>query len=169
MSRAENGRFDAEVNRFLAGAAQTIQSVRYCWLLSEGEGGGINARPMGRVPPESSENEWTVRFITNRRSRKAADVKHSSRVEVIFQEGDDAFVALQGRATLIENATEDCARWKSAYDVHFPTEADRANAAFVDVDVTRMELWIRGVTPEPFGAQPAIVERNADGDWQATA
>jgi len=29
-----------------------------------------------------------------------------------------------------------------------PTDLDRENAAFVDVEVERMDLWIKGVTPE---------------------
>ncbi|ANW00161.1 hypothetical protein LMTR13_08180 [Bradyrhizobium icense] len=69
-------------------------------------------------------------------------------------------------ATLI-NETSDVTRlWKKGYDVHFATETDRANAAFIEVAVDRMELWIRGVTPEPFGLQPTIVDRAAGGGWR---
>jgi len=56
--------------------------------------------------------------------------------------------------------------WKSAYDVYFSTEQDRANASFVEIEVERMELWIRGVTPEPFGLFPTILERAASSGWR---
>jgi hypothetical protein len=60
---------------------------------------------------------------------------------------------------LLEDASEDRKRWKSAYDAYFPSEADRANAIFVEVDVERMELWIRG----ELGATVGGVRRRAGG------
>ena len=57
-------------------------------------------------------------------------------------------------------------RWKPAYDAYFSSEADRAGAAFVDIAVERMELWIRGITPEPFGLKPAVLERDGEGTWR---
>jgi len=68
-------------------------------------------------------------------------------------------------ATLHENASETRARWKPAYDTYFPSDTDRANAIFVEVEIERMELWIRGVTPEPFGLRAAVLERDAGG-WR---
>ena len=72
-----------------------------------------------------------------------------------------------GKAALHENASETRSRWKSAYDVYFPSETDRANAIFVEVEVERMELWIRGVTPEPFGLRATVLRRDAGG-WRLT-
>jgi general stress protein 26 len=76
---------------------------------------------------------------------------------------------LIGKATLLEDASEDRKRWKSSYDAYFPTDADRTNAVFVEVDVERMELWIRGVTPEPFGLQATVLECDGAGRWRAIA
>jgi general stress protein 26 len=78
----------------------------------------------------------------------------------------DAFVMLIGRTTLREGVAEVRQRWKAANDVYFPNESDRANAAFVEVYGERLELWIRGVTSEPFGLQPTILERDARGAWR---
>ena len=66
MSQAEVGRDD--VSLLLAGAAKAIAGVRYCWLVTEAETGGANARPMGRVLPAGEENDWTIRFVTDGRS-----------------------------------------------------------------------------------------------------
>ena len=63
----------------------------------------------------------------------------------MFQrEGEDAYVALIGSARLSENPADVESRWSAAYDVYFPTKGDRANAAFIDIAVERMDLWIRG-------------------------
>jgi general stress protein 26 len=130
------------------------------------ENGGARARPMGRP----NENDWTIRFLTfltDGRSRKASDIRRAGKVTVIFQhDADDAYVALIGAATLRESASEVRRRWKAAYNVYFPSEQDRANAAFVEIETERMELWIRGVTPEPFGLDTTTLERDASGNWR---
>ena len=32
-----------------------------------------------------------------------------------------------------------------------------------------MELWIRGVTPEPFGLQTTVLERDRQGAWHCAS
>ena len=56
--------------------------------------------------------------------------------------------------------------WKRGYDAFFPSETDKANAIFVEITADRLELWIKGVTPEPFAAYTTVLERNAGGDWR---
>ncbi len=167
MSQVEDERAAVEVSRLLAGAAKTVASVRYCWLVTAAETGGARSRPMGRVPRDPDEDEWKIRFLTGGRSRKASDIRRASKVTVIFQhDADDAFVTLIGTATLRDDASEVRRRWKRAYDTYFPSETDRANAAFVEIEVERLELWIRGVTPEPFGLYATVLERDPGGAWR---
>jgi general stress protein 26 len=156
-----------EVSLLLAGAAKTIGSVRYCWLVTAAEDSFANLRPMGGLMHGADEDEWTIRFITDGRSRKAADMRRASRVAIIVQrEPDDAFATLIGQATLCNDESEVREHWKDAYDPYFPSEPDRANAIFVKVDIERMELWIRGVTPEPFGLRATVLARDAGRGWR---
>jgi general stress protein 26 len=166
MSHMKDGRYEGEAGRLLAGAAKTVAQVRYCWLVTERDTGGANARPMGRLVPEIDENDWTIRFITDGRSRKTSEIRRAGNVGLVFQHGDDAFIVLSGGATLIESPSLVRQLWTNAYNAYFPSEADRANATFVQVDVARMELWIRGVTPEPFGLRPTVLERDTAGIWR---
>ena len=155
-----------DVNPLLAGAAKTMRSARYCWLATATEAGAPHVRPMGRVLNDPGEDQWKIRFLTDGRSHKAADMRRASEVSILFQHDPDlAFVTLIGRAKLHEDASEARDRWKPAYDVYFPSEADRARAIFVEVEIERMELWIRGVTPEPFGLRATVLERDAEG-WR---
>src|SRR5258708_34262057 len=168
MCAAEGRRDDGEVSGLLAGAAKVIARVRYCWLVSEAETGGVSARPVGHLLPNPEKTCWTIRFVTDGRSRKAGDIRRVGKVGLIFQhDPDDAFVALTGRATLLQRDSEVRRLWKNAFDAYFPTAADRANAAFVEVNIERMELWIRGVTPEPFGLLPTKLERGEGGAWRS--
>src|ERR687896_733692 len=103
MSLSDNA---ADVNRLLGAAAEKIRKVRYCWLVTTAAE-GIRARPMGRVPRDADEDEWTLRFITDGRSSKVADMRRVGHVSVIFQhDPDDAFVALAGKAGLVEGKPE---------------------------------------------------------------
>ena len=155
-----------DVSRLLAGAATTMRSARYCWLATATEAGAPHVRPMGRVLNDPGEDQWKIRFLTDGRSHKAADMRRASEVSILFQHDPDlAFVTMIGKAALHENASETRGRWKPAYDVYFPSEADRASAIFVEVEIERMELWIRGVTPEPFGLRATVLERDAEG-WR---
>jgi general stress protein 26 len=154
-----------EVSGLLAGAAKAIKAVRYCWLVTK-SADGFNARPMGRVLPDKSEDGWIIRFVTDGRSRKAHEVCGEQEVGLIFQsDPDEAYVALFGKARLLERASDVERFWKTHYDVYFPTPADRAAAVFIEVDVSRMELWIRGVTPEPFGLHATRLARH-ESEWQ---
>ena len=167
MSGAEEERDRIEVSRLLNGAAAAIAKARYCWLATAAWEGGSDLRPIGRLPPEPGDDAWAIQFITDGRSRKASDIRRGGKAALIFQfDADDAFVALSGAATLLEGESEVRPRWKDAYDRFFPTELDRANAAFLKVEAERIELWIRGVTPEPFGMQTTTLERDAAGGWR---
>ncbi len=163
MSLADNA---ADVSRLLGAAAETIAKVRYCWLLTAAGEGDIRPRPMGRVPRDADEDEWTLRFLTDGRSPKVADLRRVSHVSVIFQhDPDDAFVALAGKANLAEGKAEIRRRWTAAYDAFFPAGPDGSSVLFVTIEVARVELWIRGVTPEPFGLRTTVIERDATGGW----
>jgi general stress protein 26 len=166
MSSAEDGIEASNVERILAGAQKIVADVQYCWLVSRSDD-SLRARPMGRILSSGSNHDWTIRFLTDLRSRKIADLRRTSTVGLIFQDGgDDAFASLTGAVRLIEDAVEVGALWKEdAYVRYFPTEKDRENAGFIEVRIERMELWIRGVTPEPFGLHATVLQRDPQGAW----
>ena len=155
------------VDLLLEGAKRTIARARSCWLATASGSESPGLRPMGRLPPEPGDDDWTSRFVTDGRSHKAADIRRAGKAVLVFQqEADEAFVALTGRATLEERESEVRRLWNKAYDPFFPTETDRANAAFLTVEAERLELWIRGVTPEPFGLRTTRLDRDAAGAWR---
>jgi general stress protein 26 len=155
-------RLSASVEKIIAGPV-------YCWLVSRTKE-GVRSRPMGRISAGQGEDAWTLRFLIDRRSRKAEEVRRSDRVALIFQKDDEeAYISLEGSARLIEAKQDVQALWNDEVcGRHFPTDDDRVNAGFIEVKVTHMELWIRGLTPEPFGLRPAILERDSDGSWRCT-
>ena len=167
MSRPEDEIDAGALDRLLAGAAKVIAKTPFCWLMTAGDSAGVSTRPMGRLLHDPGKDEWTIPFVTDGRSHKASELRRDGEVGMFLQrDGDEAWLALHGKATLHEGPSEVGRRWKPAYDAFFPTEADRAHAMFVDVEVDRMDLWIRGVTPEPFGLRATTLERRPGGEWR---
>jgi general stress protein 26 len=94
-------------------------------------------------------------------------MRRSAKTTLIYQGNDDgSYAALRGAAKLCDGRAETQKRWQPAYDAYFPTELDRENAVFVDVVVGRMDLWIKGITPEPFGLSATILVRDEHGGWR---
>ena len=97
-----------DVSRLMAGAAKTMRSARYCWLATASEAGAPHVRPMGRVLNDPGEDEWKIRFLTDGRSHKVADMRRASAVTILFQHDPDlAFATLIGRAALHEERIRD--------------------------------------------------------------
>src|SRR5215469_16372249 len=116
VTQVKDRRDSADVSRLTAGAAKAIATARYCWLATAAEAAGPGVRPMGRLPPDPGDSEWTFRFITDGRSRKASDMRRTGKATLIFQnDADDAFVAISGDARLGEDESEVRRRWKNAY------------------------------------------------------
>ncbi len=159
----------AKVGRLVEAALRTIAGSRYCWLSTVDESGLSRLRPMGRLQPEPGDDAWTLRFVTDGRSAKAADIRRAKKVALVFQrEDEDAFVGFVGRPRLEEDKGAVRRRWRRAYDAFFPSEADKASAVFFTVEAERLDLWIRGVTPEPFGLKTTTLVREAEG-WRLAA
>lgn len=157
---------DLPLSRLLAGAAKTIASVRYCWLLTGPQPGWLNARPMGRLQCDLEADDWRFRLVADDRSRKARELQLTQRAAAVIQSGDEAFVTLTGIPTLRTDAALARQFLKTSFEAYFPSDEDRAHAAVIEIDTRSMDLWIRGVTPEPFGLYPVRLERGAARSWR---
>jgi len=82
---------------------------------------------------------------------------------------DRAYVALIGRAVLIEDRYEIRRRWLEKWRLFFPGGPDDPDTIFVRMNVDRIELCVRGVTPEPFGSRPSVLERGDDRSWKVAS
>ena len=105
--------------------------------------------------------------LTRRGSRKALEIGRTGRLSVVYQhDADDSYVTLIGRGVIIADRALLRARWQPAWNQFFPAGADDETAIFVQLEADRIELWVRGVTPEPFGTRGAILERGPGQPWR---
>jgi general stress protein 26 len=156
------------IQAILEGADNVITQAPCCWLMTL-SGGAIAARPMGSVISPLSQTDWCLYYLVDVRSNKARDIRSARQVHLIFQNGNDAFVSLAGVAEVITDAGTMAQRWQPSYDRIFPTADERASAGFIDIRADALRVWIRGLTPEPFGLRSLTLRRAPGGDWHSSS
>ncbi len=158
---------EAEIIQFLAAARETIAEVPFCWLATRSAEGGTNARAVRASAGGIGSDEWTRRFLVRRGSRKVAEMRVAPLVTLAYQHpSGDRYVALGGRATIVEDIAEMRTMWSSALDAQFPPGFADANMIVIRVEVDRIEVHARGLTREPFGHGRTLLERQASGGWR---
>jgi len=158
---------ETQILQFLAAARETIAAVPVCWLATRSLEGGTNARAVNSSAGPPGSDEWTRRFLVRRSSRKVDEMRVAPLVTLAFQHpSGDRYIALGGRATITEDIAEMRTIWSSDLDAHFPPGFADANMIVIQVDVDRIEVHVRGLTPEPFGAGRTLLERQPAGSWR---
>jgi general stress protein 26 len=158
---------EADVVQFLTAARETIAAVPICWLATRSLEGGTNARAVNSSAGRPGSDEWTRRFLVRRSSRKVSEMRAAPLVTLAFQHpSGDRYVALGGRATIIDDTAEMRTMWSSDLDAHFPPGFADANMIVIEVNIDRIEVHVRGLTPEPFGAGRTLLERQPAGSWR---
>jgi general stress protein 26 len=105
--------------------------------------------------------------MTRRTSRKALEIGRAGRLTVVFQhDADDSYVTLIGRSEIITDRAVIRPRWQKDWNLFFADGAEDENAVLVRTEAMRLELWVRGVTAEPFGARTTILERDESREWR---
>ena len=90
-----------ETDALLEIARETIDRVPMCMAITVGADGDANARV---VQPSRLTAAWSVRFMSDRRTRKIEDIERSGRITLAYQhDAGGAYVALVGRATIIDD------------------------------------------------------------------
>ncbi|HTY57869.1 MAG TPA: pyridoxamine 5'-phosphate oxidase family protein [Bacteroidota bacterium] len=100
-------------------AREIIGLQTYCALITVDSSGGPSVRTMNPFPPDSDMTVW---IATNSRSRKAAEIRQNSRVCLYYADHGRAsgYVAIKGRALLVDDMNEKLKRKRPYWDQAFP-------------------------------------------------
>jgi general stress protein 26 len=154
------------VETLLRLARETIAAVPTALAITIDGQGDANARPVVTLPPT---DQWTVRFMTDRRTRKVAEIARTGRLTLVYDNpAAGAYVSLVGRATIIDDVAIKQAIWRPASLRWHPGGPTDPNVVLVDVAAERIETWNSpgGVIPDPTkGLWAAVLTRDADGTW----
>ncbi len=75
---------EAEIERLLAAARDTIAEVPFCWVVTANDDGGANARVVKAQPSGVGEDFWTRWFLTPRIGRKSLEIRRTGRVTLAY-------------------------------------------------------------------------------------
>jgi general stress protein 26 len=103
----------------IAAAREIMGAQTYCALVTLDESGAPQIRTMNPFPPDEGMNVW---MATNTRSLKVRQIRRDPRVVVYYSNHAQAigYVALHGRAELVDDMKEILKRKRAYWDQAFP-------------------------------------------------
>jgi general stress protein 26 len=153
-----------DTNDLLQVAREIIAKVPACMAITVDRNGEANARV---VNPKPLSDTWTVRFATDRRSRKSTEIARSGRLTLAYQyDLENAYVTLVGRAVINGDVAAKMANWRPESYRWYPGGPADPNVVYIDFTTERIELWssANGVVPDPLiGLWAAVLVRDATG------
>jgi general stress protein 26 len=143
-----------------------IDKVAMPLAITVGPEGEANARV---VQTSKLSDDWTVRFMTDHRSRKTQEIGRSGRMTLAYQAyADNSYVTLVGHAKIVDDVEVKKAIWTPASYKWHPGGPTDPNVVLIDFVADRIELWssAHGVVPDPTkGLWAAALSREGDG-WR---
>jgi len=144
----QDGRAEAEGNRdlLLDSAREIMTAARFCALATVGDSDAPSIREMDPFPPDEDMTVW---LGTNRHSRKVKEIAQNPRVSLFYAAPGGGYVAITGRAVLVDDAKEKASRWKAAWDAFY---SDRGSEfILIKVIPERLEIldYTKGIAGDP--------------------
>jgi general stress protein 26 len=103
----------------IAAAREIIASQQYCALITHDEEGRSQARTVNPFPPDEDMIVWVA---TSTLTRKVQQIRRDSRVTLYYADHAKAtgYVAITGRAVLVDDRAEMFKRKRAYWDTAFP-------------------------------------------------
>lgn len=146
---------DSLNNKLITAAREIIAASGTCGLITLDEMNLPMVREMDPFPPE---NDFTVWFGTNPKTRKVNQTKKNPNVTLYYQDADaSGYVVIHGIAQLVDDQKEKKKRWKVEWDAFYPDKAD--GYLLIKVSPTWMEIVSnsRGIIGNQLTWEPPIV------------
>lgn len=116
-----------------------IAEIRFAMMTTVAADGSLDSRPMAT---QKTQFDGTLWFLTGSDSRKVNEIAENAHVTLSFADPDEArYVALKGRANVIDDRAKVHDLWSPAYRAWFPGGEDDPQIRVLRVDVTEGEFW----------------------------
>ncbi len=110
----------ASNSELINAAREIISSAPTCALITIDEEGKPSVRAMETLP---LEDNFTIWFGTNPKSRKVAQIKQDARVTLYYLDSDaSGYVTIHGIAKIIDNKKAKEAHWKEEWSAFYPNK-----------------------------------------------
>lgn len=131
--------------RTLADLSKKMAKLDFAMLATRSTDGGITARPMSNNG--DVEYRGDSYFFAYRDSRKVAEIAADAGVVLSYTGaagmlgGPPLFVAVEGRATVIEDRETFAEHWTKDLDRYFPDGIDTPGVVMLKVHAERIRYW----------------------------
>jgi general stress protein 26 len=116
-----------------------LDGFRIAMLVTLDVDGRLRARPMASQELDPEGRMW---FLTSAASHKIDELRGHEQVNLAFADvGDQRYVSLSGRGTLVRDPRRIDALWSSAYETWFPQGKGDPDLALLCVEVEKAEYW----------------------------
>jgi general stress protein 26 len=120
--------------------AERLRAIDTCMLATRGDDGELHARPMSN----NGQVEWdgSSWFFAPADGRLVAEIRRDPSAVATYRAEDRfAWVALSGRAELVDDADTKRRNWLPELERWFPNGPDDPNVALIRVDATGAQWW----------------------------
>jgi len=145
---------DSTRNELIGAAKEIMIASNTCALITLDEQGRARVRAMENISPE---NDFTVWFVTNSKSRKVNQIKNDPRVTLYYLDSDaSGYVMIHGTAELVNSKKKKEELWKDEWDRYYP---NKKSALLIKVSPIWMEISSspRGIYGDTITWQPPKV------------
>ncbi len=146
---------DSLRNELINAAREIMTSVNTCALITIDNEGSPRVRVMDPFPPE---NDFTVWFGTNPKSRKVDQIKNNPKVTLYYLDSDESgYVTINGIARIVNDEAEKEKRWKDEWSAFYQNKTN--DYLLIKVTPERMEVvsYTRGIVGNTITWEPPAV------------
>ena len=159
VSAAPGDTSDAtRASKILASTREVMQQARYCALITVDDASQPQARTVDPLPADDGLEVWV---LTNRNSRKVAQLRHNPRAALYyFTPTSPGYVTLLGDATVIESAADKASAWRPAWGEARRKQIAREDFVLIHFRPRRLEIvsYAHGLTNDPKTMLPVILD-----------
>ena len=147
---------DSLKNELINAAREIMTSVNTCALITIDYEGSPRVRVMDPFLPE---NDFTVWFGTNSKSRKVDQIKNNPKVTLYYLDSDESgYVTIHGIAQIVNDKLEKEKRWKDEWEAFYQNKTNdyrliKVSPEWMEVISYSRDIFGDSITWEP----PAVI------------
>jgi general stress protein 26 len=149
----------------VAVARATLDTARYCFLITQAASGTARTRLMQHFKPDADLTLW---FGTSLTSRKVRELRRTPRASVACLDPQrPAYAVLVGTVTIEEHAEQWRRYWRDDWKTFWPEGPLGRDYVLLRFMCERVELlsFPAGIAPAAYGLRAAVAVRRGGG-WQ---
>ena len=133
-------------------SGETGEIRKFCDLLGKFDtgvlithsGNNLHGRPMAIAQLEELPRGCNLWFVAGSDTPKMEEIRSNEQVLVTFQNRNDQFLTLSGRAELVRDPQKIAELWRDSFKVWFPAGKDDPNLMLIQVHANEGEYWDNG-------------------------